>query len=620
MCLPVSVALLVLVATKITITLQGPSGDDAGIVDLGSDLQVPGDWVRSRLAGLGLRDPDRVPEPPNDTPWVWHVGTDRFDFGELTGDGGRGSKTRHQFNTGVGLLYSFLYARAAEQFDSALLGAPEQFPMALWGKAMSCIQPLWMSETLSCGHELQLIQGLLSGDGTGITRRESMYLRLPIAYLSNQTSVPRSLRQRRFRRAALDLYQEFPNDLNAASFAALAIITDISPGEAGAERRGKEGTVTVLGKTQDLWSGARGILDRARAAPGGRLHPHVLHIWVHLSDTPRAAAAALREASLYPAVAPSAPHARHMPSHLALRVGRWALAERQNKAAIRVSLEYSAATGRFPVSEHFDGHSAMFLHYALLQQGKYSEAERLVVQAEIMRQPNRLAHMAALGFVEACRYKQAGALAAAQELPPAVQCETCLDDRNLDDMFLWSADSNAGLAYARGLAEAYATKSSAAARRQIIAIANRVNGSFPTFAALLSRVAALHIDATAETNATSSIAILEQSFESELDLGPPADRPLLLQPTAEFLARAYLDAGRPADALRVLDESDKVLNVGRTQAGLLRVRALMALSNVSAACSTLRGGLDDTLLNADTDGCLAVDFASAKAALDCSDF
>ena len=52
-------------------------------------------------------------------------------------------------------------------------------------------------------------------------------------------------------------------------------------------------------------------------------HPGVAHYIIHAYDVPPLAPKALAAARRYAEIAPSAPHALHMPSHTFTRVGAW---------------------------------------------------------------------------------------------------------------------------------------------------------------------------------------------------------------------------------------------------------------------------------------------------------
>ena len=66
-------------------------------------------------------------------------------------------------------------------------------------------------------------------------------------------------------------------------------------------------------------------------------HPGVAHYLIHLYDTPALAEKGLDAARRYAVIAPAAPHAQHMPSHIFTRVGAWNESIASNIASARAA-------------------------------------------------------------------------------------------------------------------------------------------------------------------------------------------------------------------------------------------------------------------------------------------
>src|SRR5436853_7636700 len=66
-------------------------------------------------------------------------------------------------------------------------------------------------------------------------------------------------------------------------------------------------------------------------------HPGVAHYLIHLHDYPAIAEKGLDAAKRYAAIAPGAPHAQHMPSHIFTRVGYWKESIASNLASLRAA-------------------------------------------------------------------------------------------------------------------------------------------------------------------------------------------------------------------------------------------------------------------------------------------
>jgi Tfp pilus assembly protein PilF len=66
-------------------------------------------------------------------------------------------------------------------------------------------------------------------------------------------------------------------------------------------------------------------------------HPGVAHYLIHLYDYPAIADRGLDAARRYAAIAPAAPHAQHMPSHIFTRVGAWQDSISSNLASVKAA-------------------------------------------------------------------------------------------------------------------------------------------------------------------------------------------------------------------------------------------------------------------------------------------
>jgi tetratricopeptide (TPR) repeat protein len=120
-------------------------------------------------------------------------------------------------------------------------------------------------------------------------------------------------------------------------------------------------------------------------------HPGIVHYIIHAYDYAPIAAKGLPAARRYAELAPSAPHALHMPSHIFSTMGMWQEAIATNLAADRANISYfssttpalasnvSAIVGRY--------HALDFLTYAYLQLAQDGPAR------EILEQRNRLGQM-----------------------------------------------------------------------------------------------------------------------------------------------------------------------------------------------------------------------------------
>ncbi len=103
-------------------------------------------------------------------------------------------------------------------------------------------------------------------------------------------------------------------------------------------------------------------------------HPGLAHYIIHTCDTPALAPDGLGAAREYARIAPSSPHALHMPSHIFARLGMWPEDIDSNLASVAAS-EKAEAAGQ-PGSAH-QMHADEFLIYAYLQVGQDEKAKVL---------------------------------------------------------------------------------------------------------------------------------------------------------------------------------------------------------------------------------------------------
>src|SRR5207253_3599125 len=99
-------------------------------------------------------------------------------------------------------------------------------------------------------------------------------------------------------------------------------------------------------------------------------HPGVAHYLIHLYDTPALAEKGLDAAKRYSQIAPAAPHAQHMPSHIFTRVGYWKESIGSNTEAARAAKASNEG--------HDQLHAMDYLVYAYLQQGQDARAQGLI--------------------------------------------------------------------------------------------------------------------------------------------------------------------------------------------------------------------------------------------------
>jgi tetratricopeptide (TPR) repeat protein len=261
-----------------------------------------------------------------------------------------------QFERGVALLYSFEYELADAQFAEVVKKDPG-CALAYWGQAMTLYHQLWDRPTkadLAQGAELLAKARSLNPP----TPRERDYIDALSVFYSDTEKLDHNQRADAYAAAMRGVHERNPSDHEAAIFYALSLLgsgPDRDPNHTNAKA-------------------AVAILNQLYAEQPN--HPGIAHYIIHSCDNPAMASLALPAARQYASIAPSSPHAVHMPSHIFARLGLWQDDIASNLAAIRVADGMAAHHHVL----HHKVHSMDFLEYAYLQIGDDSSAEAIIQQ------------------------------------------------------------------------------------------------------------------------------------------------------------------------------------------------------------------------------------------------
>jgi len=263
-------------------------------------------------------------------------------------------EAQQQFDRAVAILHSFWYPQGLKAFQEVATTDPN-CAMAYWGMAMSRrANPL-----VGAPDRAALQDGVGAIDkakaANATTQRERDYIAAIETYYQDGEKRDYRTRVLAYEDAMQQVYTHYPQDSEAAIFYALALNEAV--------------TVSPADKNYTRQLKATAILEKVLAEQPE--HPGALHYLIHSYDFPPLAARGLEAANRYGSVAPSAPHALHMPSHIYSMLGMWDDSTKANQAALNVAGGYV--------------HAMDFMMYAYLQQGQDTEAKSLLERSATLQ-------------------------------------------------------------------------------------------------------------------------------------------------------------------------------------------------------------------------------------------
>jgi len=223
------------------------------------------------------------------------------------------------------MLHSFFYPETEKAFRVVADKDPS-CAMAYWGIAISQ-RPNPLTAPFP---DALLKQGL---DAIGKARMtgspnalEREWIESLVPFFQDYQTVNQRTRSERYEAAMAALFARHPKDPEVTAFYALALLE----------------AVDLSDKTYAKQLKAARLLEPLqRAHPD---HPGIPHYLIHAYDYAPIAAKGLPAARRYASLAPSAPHALHMPSHTFSTLGMWPDAIRTNIAADAATRAYAAST------------------------------------------------------------------------------------------------------------------------------------------------------------------------------------------------------------------------------------------------------------------------------------
>ena len=255
------------------------------------------------------------------------------------------SRVAGRFDRGVALLHSFEFGASIRAFND-VLATDSSCAMAYWGIALSRWTNPMAAGTRTAA---QLEPGRQAADAglrvaSRATARERGYLAAVAELYKDYEHADQGTRVAAYARAMRQLVAAQPADTEAKIFYAIALTAAAPPTD----------------KTYANQLAAGRILEPIWAKQPN--HPGLAHYIIHTYDVPALAPKAAAAAQRYAAIAPSAAHALHMPSHTFTRLGEWQKSIETNARSADVALRDSAIGEALHASDY-----ATYAHLQLAQ-------------------------------------------------------------------------------------------------------------------------------------------------------------------------------------------------------------------------------------------------------------
>ena len=273
-----------------------------------------------------------------------------------------------QFDLGVSQLHSFFYPETVKTF-TRVADIDPGCAMAYWGLAFAQM-PNPLVPPFDPAALKRAADAVEKGKALAVDARERDWLAAVEPLFLQADTVDQSERTRRYAAAMDSLATRYPDDAEAQIFLALALLQAADPHD----------------RTFGNQFRAARILERLQVTRPR--HPGILHYEIHAYDYSPIASQGLAAADAYAAIAPAAPHAVHMPSHVYSMLGMWDRSIESNQATLVVAQQY--AERNFPpgVTNAAEPHSLDFMEYAYLQQGRDREALAVVKDTAAIQKLN----------------------------------------------------------------------------------------------------------------------------------------------------------------------------------------------------------------------------------------
>jgi tetratricopeptide (TPR) repeat protein len=348
------------------------------------------------------------------------------------------------------------------------------------------------------------------------TQRERDYLEAVAAYYEDFANHPERERQIARAKAYEALAARYPDDDEAQIFYALYLAS----------------TQTASDQTYSAYLKAAGILEKQFVKHPD--HPGVAHYLIHCYDAPPIAQQGLPAARRYAEIAPDAPHALHMPSHIFTRVGAWSDSVATNRRSATVAEKNNEPDEAL--------HAMDYMTYADLQLARDGDARKILDEARKVTglDPVRATGPYALAAMPARYLIERGDWSGAAKLEPT------------PTQYPFT-EAMTHFARALGAARSGDPASAQSDVERIAALRDQLQAAKNEFWANeveVMRLASLAWVSLAQQKGDEALSLMRQAADSEDRRDKNIVTPGRLLPARELLGDMLLELKRPGEALK----------------------------------------------------------------------
>ena len=445
------------------------------------------------------------------------------------------------FLTGMKAFHSFEFEDARGAFRKAQSIDPD-FGLAYWGEALSYNAPLWAEQNRDAARTTLARYGptpQARAQRMPPGRERGLMEAVDVLYGAGD----KLSRDVAYSEAMQRLHEELPDDDEIATLYAVSLLGTVRPGDRGFARQVRAGALA---------------LDVFARNPR---HPGAAHFIIHAFDDPVHAILALPAARVYAEIAPAAPHALHMPSHIFVQLGMWEGVVASNDASYKAALDHVERRGIVRGRSEF--HALQWYHYGQLQIGNdgmaqwaLEEALRTLAQFPTAQVRNGTMNLLARHTLERDAWSE------------------------FDHALLTDSDrDHSAVQLAAGVSAAHMGNMEAAER----ALANIANArqrlmrdTTTAYRGKIALVEEKQLEATMALirgNAAAAEAFFVEATALEAELNAPSGPPLPMKPAFEMYGEFLLTQGRLEEAAVQFDKAlERTPNRTRSVRGLARTR------------------------------------------------